>query len=318
MNELRVQVLNRVQEAEGICSFELVDPRGEPLPAFSAGAHIDVQVAPSVVRQYSLCNDPAERHRWRIAVLREPASRGGSAGMHERMLPGAAVQVSVPRNHFELVAARRSLLVAGGIGITPILAMAQALHATGRDFAMHYCARSTNRMAFRREIEQSGYAHNVAFHLSDGPPGQKFHAAVALGAPEPGAHLYVCGPAGFMDHVLTTARDLGWPDAQLHREHFAGTVSHAADDVAYDLQLVRSRRTVRVTADQTALQALLGEGIDVPFSCESGVCGTCLTRVLAGEPDHRDSFLTEAERAAGDQFTPCCSRSRTPLLVLDL
>jgi vanillate O-demethylase ferredoxin subunit len=318
VNQLLVEVRRRVEEADGICSFELVHPQGDSLPAFTAGAHIDVQVTPQLVRQYSLCNDPAESHRWRIAVLREPASRGGSAGIHESLQPGATLRVSAPRNHFELVAARRSLLIAGGIGITPILAMAQALHATGQDFAMHYCARTASRMAFRREIEASGYAARVHFHLGDGPQGQQFDAAQALAGAEPGTHLYVCGPAGFMEHVLDAARALAWPEECLHREHFAGSVIASDRDAAFEVQLARSGKRCTVPAGRSVLQVLLEQGVDVPYSCEAGVCGTCLTRVLEGHPDPRDSYLTEAERRANDQFLPCCSRSLSPRLVLDL
>jgi vanillate O-demethylase ferredoxin subunit len=318
VSSLEVEVRRRVDEADDICSFELVHPQGEPLPAFTAGAHIDVHVAPQLVRQYSLCNDPTERHRWRIAVLREPASRGGSAGIHERVQAGATLQVSAPRNHFELVAARRSILIAGGIGITPILAMAQALHATGQDFEMHYCARTASRMAFRREIEASGYAARVGFHLGDGPEAQQFDAAKALAGADPATHLYVCGPSGFMEHVLAAARDLGWEEDRLHREHFAGAVVASDQDASFEVQLARSGKTCAVPVGRSVIQVLLEQGVDVPYSCEAGVCGTCLTRVLEGTPDHRDSYLTEAERAANDQFTPCCSRSRSPRLVLDL
>jgi vanillate O-demethylase ferredoxin subunit len=318
VSELLVKVRRRVDEADGICSLELVHPQGEPLPPFTAGAHIDVEVGPQLVRQYSLCNDPAERHRWRIAVLREPASRGGSAGIHDRLHAGDTLRVSLPRNHFELVAARRSILIAGGIGITPILAMAQALHATGQDFHMHYCARKASRMAFRREIEASGYAERVRFHPGDGPESQQFDAAQALAGADPGTHLYVCGPGGFMEHVLGTARNLGWPEDRLHREHFAGAVIASDQDAPFEVQLARSGKTCAVPAGRSVLHVLLEQGVDVPYSCEAGVCGTCLTRVQDGTPDHRDSYLTEAERARNDQFLPCCSRSRSPRLVLDL
>ncbi|MBA2960501.1 MULTISPECIES: PDR/VanB family oxidoreductase [Ramlibacter] len=318
MNEISVEVRSRTEEADGICSLELVHPGGELLPAFTAGAHIDVHVSPQLVRQYSLCNDPTERHHWRIAVLRDPASRGGSAGVHERLHAGTTLQVSAPRNHFELVAARRSVLVAGGIGITPILAMAQVLHATQQEFAMHYCARSERRMAFRREIQASGYAANVRFHAADGPTEQQFDPGQALAGGDAATHLYVCGPSGFMDHVLVTARALGWPEENLHREQFAAAPVATGEDLAFEVQLARSGRTCTVPAGRSALQVLLEQGVDIPFSCESGVCGTCITRVLDGEPAHRDSFFTDAERAANDQFTPCCSRSRTARLVLDL
>ncbi|MGS5089699.1 PDR/VanB family oxidoreductase [Hydrogenophaga sp. A37] len=318
MNELTVRVTQRIEEADGICSFELVVDSAAALPAFTAGAHIDVHVAPGLIRQYSLCNDPAETARYRIAVLREPASRGGSAGMHERVRVGDRLQVSSPKNHFPLAPATRSLLLAGGIGVTPILAMATTLHRAGSAFEMHYCGRSRHRMAFVGELAQSPFASHVQVHTDDGAAEQRLDAEKLLAQPDADTHLYVCGPSGFMDHVLGTARRLGWPESRLHREYFAGTVTASADDAAFDVRVASSGLVLRVGSGQRVIDALAAHGVDVPVSCESGVCGTCLTRVLEGTPDHRDSFLTDSERRANDQFTPCCSRASSPLLVLDL
>ncbi|MDR6858716.1 PDR/VanB family oxidoreductase [Variovorax guangxiensis] len=316
-NELTVRVARRVQEAEDICSFELVPHEGDALPAFSAGAHIDVHVAPGLIRQYSLSNDPSERHRYRIAVLREPTSRGGSAGMHDRVQADDVLCVSAPRNHFPLAAAPRSLLLAGGIGVTPILAMARALHAQGSPFEMHYCGRSAARMAFLDEIESSEFSRCVAIHADD-VPAQKLDAKRVLAEPRADTHLYVCGPARFMDHVLETARGQGWPEAQLHREYFAGNPTALATDGSFEVRLARTGLICQVPAGRTVIEVLAAHGVEVPTSCEAGVCGTCLTRVLEGTPDHRDSFLTDTERAANDQFTPCCSRAISPVLLLDL
>lgn len=319
MIAMQVIVRSRRIEAEGICSFELVHPEGQALPAFTAGAHIDVHVAPGLVRQYSLCNHPATVDHYRIAVLREPASRGGSVGMHEQVQLGQALTISAPRNHFGLApGARHSLLLAGGIGITPIWAMAQALHSAGESFGLHYCGRAAARMAFVPDMAQAPFAGQVQVHADDGPADQCFDADAVLAHPEAGTHLYVCGPPGFMNHVLDTARRQGWPEAQLHREFFAGTATALASDGSFGVRLDRSGQTFQIPAGKSVIEVLVAEGIDVPYSCESGVCGTCLTRVLEGVPEHRDTFLTEAERAANDQFTPCCSRACTPLLVLDL
>jgi len=318
MTDLQLIVSARTQEADGVCSFELEPPPGGELPPFTAGAHIDVHVHPGIVRQYSLCGDPAERRRWRIAVLREPQSRGGSLGMHQEVHPGAALRVSGPRNHFPLVTAAHSLLVAGGIGVTPILAMAKMLRREGRGFELHYCARSPMRTAFRTEIV-SEFGASAQFHFDDGEPAQKFDAEAVLAGAHREAHLYVCGPAGFMDHVLATARRLGWAEDRLHREYFAAPVAPTpAADGAFDVRLARSGIALNIPPDKSVLEVLLGAGIAIPYSCESGVCGTCATRVLEGTPDHRDAYFTDAERAKGDWFTPCCSRSTTPLLVLDL
>lgn len=318
MNEMKVRVDRRVNEAEGICGFELVPEQGVALPAFTAGAHIDVHVAPGLIRQYSLCNDPAETTRYRIAVLHETASRGGSVGMHERVKVGDVLKVSAPRNHFPLVPAKRSLLLAGGIGVTPILAMAQTLHAAGNAFDMHYCGRSASRMAFLEQLRQSPFAAQVHVHTDDGVPEQRFDAARVLAQPSGDTHLYVCGPAGFMNHVLETAQRLGWPDARLHREYFAGAATALDSDAGFEIRVASTGLTCQVPAGKSVIDVLLTHGVEVPVSCESGVCGTCLTRVLDGRPDHRDTFLTDAERAANDQFTPCCSRALSPLLVLDL
>lgn len=319
MNEMQVIVRSRRAEAEGICSFELVHPEGLALPAFTAGSHIDVLVAPGLVRQYSLCNHPASSDHYRIAVLREVASRGGSVGMHEQVQVGQVLTISAPRNHFELApGARHSLLLAGGIGITPIWAMAQALHSAGGSFNLHYCGRAATRMAFVPDMAQSPFAQQIEVHTDDGAAPQRFDAEQLLARPDEGTHLYVCGPAGFMNHVLETARRQGWPEVQLHREFFAGTATALESDGSFGVRLASSGQTYQIPAGKSVLEVLTASGIDLPYSCESGVCGTCLTRVVEGVPDHRDTFLTDAERAANDQFTPCCSRALTPLLVLDI
>lgn len=319
MSELNVKVRARKQEAEGICSFELAHVDAQELPPFSAGAHIDVHVAPGLVRQYSLCGDPAERKFWRIGVLLDPASRGGSSAMHEKFTAGEVLRVSPPKNLFELVDnAAHSVLIAGGIGVTPILAMARQLQRQGRPFELHYCARSPERMAFRDEIRASAFADNARMYFSDASTAP-FDAAAALRDAPAGAHLYVCGPAGFMDHVLTSARSSGWSEERLHREHFsAAAVVDPSGDQPFRLHLHRTGATLDVPAGVSALQVLLDHGIDVNYSCEAGVCGSCMTSVLEGTPDHRDTCLMDAERAENNVFTPCCSRSKTPTLVLDL
>jgi vanillate O-demethylase ferredoxin subunit len=316
---LKVRVQSRTVEAQDIVCFELVSADGKPLPAFSAGSHIDVPAAPGITRQYSLCNAPGESNRYQIAVLREPASRGGSAGMHERLKVGDVIEISAPRNHFPLAhEATKSLLLAGGIGVTPILCMAERLSAMGAAFEMHYCTRSKERMAFVDRIQRSRFADQVRFHVDDGPPAQKLDIPALLATPEAGTHLYVCGPKGFMDAVLGTARDRGWPASQLHCEYFSAEVTHSASDQSFEVQIASTGQIVIVPSDKTVVQALTEAGVEVQTSCEQGVCGTCLTRVLEGEPDHRDMYLTPEEQAANDQFTPCCSRAKSARLVLDL
>ena len=318
MTQLQVKVLRKAQEAEGIASFELGRADGAALPAFSAGSHIDVQLPNGITRQYSLCNDAAENHRYRIAVLRDAASRGGSAAMHDAVNVGDTLTISEPRNHFPLVHAQKSLLLAGGIGVTPLLCMAQRLAAIGSDFDMHYCTRSPQRTAFRDEIAQSAFAAKVKFHHDDGPPSQRFDAARVLAQPNAGTHLYVCGPTGFIDHVVNTAKAQGWAPDHIHLEYFGAAPQDTSGDGGFDVKLASSGKVIRVEAQQTVVQALQAAGVDVLTSCEQGVCGTCLTRVLEGECDHRDLYLTDEEKAANDQFLPCCSRAKGTMLVLDL
>lgn len=313
-----VTVLSRNDEALGICSFELARPDGQPLPPFTAGAHIDVHLPDGLIRQYSLCNAPNEHHRYLIGVLNDPASRGGSRGLHEQIKPGAQLRISEPRNLFPLAEnSRRTLLFGGGIGITPILCMAEQLTLEGADFELHYCIRSAERGAFIKRLRQSPFAERVTLHL-DEQPHTALDAPRVLANPDAQTHLYVCGPAGFMQHILDSARAAGWVEDNLHREYFSAEPVDTSNDGSFSIEIASTGQVIAIAANKTVAQVLESHGIDIPLSCEQGVCGTCLTRVLKGVPDHRDLFLTEEEQALNDQFTPCCSRSKTPLLVLDL
>jgi vanillate O-demethylase ferredoxin subunit len=316
---LQVRVAAKRVEAQDICSLELVDVDGGALPAFTAGAHIDVHLPNGLVRQYSLCNAPGERRRYVIGVLRDAASRGGSKAVHDLVLEGSVLTISTPRNLFPLdSAAPHHLLLAGGIGITPMLAMVEHLVATGGAFTLHHCNRSRERTAFVERLAAEPFAHRAYHHFDDGEAGQKLDiAATLIGAPA-GTHLYVCGPQGFMDAVLNAGRAAGWPEERLHREYFGAAPTAKADDGSFELEIASTGKVIQVLPDQTALEALHAGGIDIPMSCEQGVCGTCLTRVKAGMPDHRDQYLLPEEQAANDQFLPCCSRSKSARLVLDL
>jgi len=317
---LAVRVARKRQEAQDIVSFELVDAAGAALPAFSAGAHVDVLLPDGMTRQYSLCNDPAQPGHYLIGVLKDPASRGGSRALHESVHEGDTLTISAPRNHFALVhEAQRSLLLAGGIGITPVLCMAHRLAVAGQDFALHYCARSAARAAFLEHLRHASFASRVHFHFDAGPPGPALDLHALLSAPEDGTHVYVCGPKGFMDTVLSTARARGWPAAQLHYEFFGAQAAEpAGNEQAFEVQLASSGRIIVVPGDRSVVEALDEAGVVIPTSCAQGVCGTCLTRVIAGEPAHRDLYLTPEEQAANDQFLPCCSRAKSRRLVLDL
>lgn len=316
---LQVQVKHKEMLAQDIARFELVDPSGGALPPFQAGAHIDVTVPGGLTRQYSLCNDPSRSDSYQIAVLLEKAGRGGSRAIHEQVHVGDLLSISAPRNHFPLQeGANSSILLAGGIGITPLLAMAMQLTALGSPFELHYCARSAAKAAFREEMAQARFAKQVRFHFDDGAVDQKLDLARLLASPRPGVHIYTCGPQGFMDSVLSTARRAGWPEEQLHYEFFSASTALREDDGGFDVEIASSGRVIRVPADKTVTQALEAEGIDIPTACEQGVCGTCLTGVLQGEIDHRDLYLTPEEQAQNKQFLACCSRAKSKCLVLDL
>ena len=318
---LQVKVSAAMWLADDIVGYEFTPLPDTPLPDFEAGAHIDVHLPGGLVRQYSLYDLPGEHACYRIGVLRDPQSRGGSVALHDSVRTGDTLTISAPRNHFALNTGRdRSLLFAGGIGITPILCMTQQLARERRPFEMHYCGRSLSRMALVERAQQmsAGNDAQVHLHVDDGPPEQQLDARAAIGAPTADKHLYVCGPTGFMDHILQAARELGWDDAHLHREYFAAAPIDSTDDGPFEIEIHSSGEVIAVAANQSVAHALLDSGFDLPLSCEQGVCGTCVTRVLAGVPDHRDLYLTDDERARNDCFMPCCSRATTSRLVLDL
>ncbi|VFU16578.1 PDR/VanB family oxidoreductase [Methylocella tundrae] len=317
-----LKVVSKTAEAEDVTSFELADPNGAPLEHFSAGAHIDVEVKPGLVRQYSLCNDAREPNRYLIAVLREPASRGGSSTLTDAVQVGAELRVGAPRNLFALdPAAERVVLMAGGIGITPILCMAERLAVVHTPFEMHYCARSLRRTAFFDRIQSSAFADRVHFHF-DEAPATLIDMADAVKQKGERDHLYVCGPSGFINAVMGAAASAGWDPLRLHREYFAAAAAVAeaqpGQNRPFEIELASSGARFTVPADRSVIEVLAENGVEVPMSCEQGICGTCLTRVLSGVPYHRDSFMTDQEHVRNDKFTPCCSRSKTDLLVLDL
>ncbi len=312
---MSVRIARREAAATDIVALELVPADGGELPPFDAGAHLDVEVAPGLVRQYSLCNPPGERHRYRLGVLRDPASRGGSLAVHRDLIEGRLLQVGRPRNQFALASDDRPVvLAAGGIGITPLLAMAHALHARGTPFTLHYCARSRDRAAFVAEIEGSGFGAALRLHLDDGPDAQRLSLDALFADRQ--AHVYCCGPEGFIAHVSAGAAARDWPADQMHVEHFKAEVEQSGG--AFTLEARRSGVTVLVPEGRSAAQVLMEAGVAVPLSCEQGICGTCLVAVIEGVPEHRDEYQTDEEKAANTHMTPCCSRARSARLVLDL
>lgn len=316
---LRAVVADKRAETRDICAIGLRGNIGSPLPSFQAGAHIDVHLPGGFVRQYSLCNAPTDRDRYVLGVLHNPSSRGGSRAVHESVKPGDTLAISAPKNHFPLVAeAAHSILIAAGIGITPILSMAEHLCAIGASFDLHYSARSRDTAAFLKYMEASPFASKIRLHLSGGLNESRMNVRALLATPRSGWHLYVCGPRGFMDVVLGAARLAGWPAAQLHQEHFSAGTAQPAAGGCFEVMLARDGRIVQVGANESVVRALAAAGVSIATSCEQGVCGTCLTRVLEGEPEHHDLFLSPEEQARNDQFLPCCSRSRTARLTIDL
>ena len=314
---INLVIARRDHQADGIVVLDLVAPDGHALAPFEPGAHVDVHLGPGLVRQYSLCGAPSDRTRYRLGILLAPESRGGSREIHNGFRVGQQIRIGPPTNLFPLAPeARRSILVGGGIGITPLLAMAYHLDSTGQSFALHYCARDRHKAAFLDELETPSLRASTLLHFDDGDSAQRFDPTRDLLPVEPGTHIYICGPTGFMDWVIAAATELGYPDAQIHREYFGAEIDSAGD--AFEVVLDRTKRTIAVPSGMTIVQALQDAGITVEVSCEQGICGTCLCQVLDGVPDHRDGYLTEEERVTNDQMLLCCSRAKTPRLVLDL
>ena len=313
---LELVVVRREQLTPDIIALDLVSADGGELPAFDAGAHVDLRLDGEILRSYSLCGDPTDRSRYRLGILRDPASRGGSTSVHRDLHEGAKVSVAEPRNNFPLNPdAPHSVLIGGGIGITPLMSMARTLAARDAGFVLHYCTRSLALTAFVEELQQAPFDAKVRFHHDDGASEQRFGAAL-LPDPASGAHLYVCGPTGFMDWVIGLARDIGYAEGAIHREYF--NVEVDTGGAAFEVEVASTGQVVTVAEGQTIVQALAAIGVKVQVSCENGVCGTCLTGVLAGTPDHRDVFLTDEEHQDNDQITLCCSRALSARLVLDL
>ncbi|WP_397459196.1 2Fe-2S iron-sulfur cluster-binding protein [Pseudomonas asplenii] len=312
---LAVQIRSINREARDVVSVELVATDGSDLPQFEPGSHIDVHLPNGLIRQYSLCNAPHERNRYLVGVLLDPKSRGGSRAVHE-LLEGSEITIGEPRNLFPLLESKgRSLLFAGGIGITPILCMAESLHNTGASFELHYCSRSRDQAAFVSRIQDSAFASNSSFHFDD---EKSADIPSLLSSPSPDDHVYVCGPSGFMDFVLKTAEAQGWANDQLHREYFSVEPKSDVDNGSFEVQIASTGQVITVGAESTVAEALIAAGVEVQMSCEQGICGTCVTPILEGIPEHRDMYLTELEQQANNVFTPCCSRAKTARLVLDI
>lgn len=291
----------------------------EQWPSFTPGSHIDVKLDEGLVRQYSLCNDPAEKNRYVIAVKKDVEGRGGSMRVHTDIHPGDVIEIGQPRNHFPLEMTHdHYVLVAGGIGITPLLSMAYALHRARKRFELHICARDLEAAPFSELLHEACFAASVHLYLDNAELAQRFEARSALGIFEPGHALYLCGPGGFMAHVMSVGEELGWPQEAMCSETFAPPQVDVSENKPFEVHLARSRKTYTVLADEFLIDVLHNNGHPVMCSCTQGICGSCITPVLEGVPEHRDAVMSDAERDSNAQMCVCVSRARSERLVLDI
>ena len=315
--EADLVVSARSEEAAGVVSLTLRHPSGDPLPVWEPGAHVDLLLPGGLTRQYSLCGDPVDRAAWQVAVLREPAGRGGSSHVHDQLTEGAAVRVRGPRNHFALRAALRYLFIAGGIGITPVLPMLAAAEAAGADWTLLYGGRSRDSMAFLDRLAELDPGGRVRVAPQD--ETGLLDLASYLGEPAPDTLVYCCGPGPLLDAVEQQCGGSDWPSGTLHVERFtARAVDPDAVSESFELVLRQSGLTLSVPSDRSILSAVQDAGVQVLYSCTEGTCGTCETEIVEGEADHRDSVLTAEEQAANETLMICVSRCRGSRLVLDL
>lgn len=315
-------MLLRIKEikflADGINAYKLVDPKGGELPAFQPGAHVALNLGGGIIRQYSLCGDQSDFLSYTICVLREENGRGGSKYIHDNFRTGEIIETSEPRNNFHLVPAIRYLFIAGGIGITPIMPMLRSVRNNSGVFRLYYCTRTAECTAFREELLSANNDGSVVVHHDNGDPVRRLDVKTLLETYDPGIHLYYCGPPGFMDAIGTACSH--WPTASVHYEYFSASSKNAKEDtrpnLPFRIRIADTGSEFDVPATETIVSVLRRNGISVDTSCESGYCGTCMTRYTAGEPDHRDTVLDAESRKS--YMLICCSRSKTPCLELDI
>lgn len=312
---LTLQITDLIAEAKGVMVIELRSPSGEALPSFKPGAHIELHLPGDIVRQYSLCNDSRENHRYCVGVGLSPISRGGSRHVHQSLRVGDTLKISPPRNHFPLEEdASGFVFFAGGIGITPVWSMIQWCEANKRPWHLFYLVRNRQRAAFLEELRAFG--DRATLHADD-EAGGFFDIAGAIGQQPSNVHFYTCGPTPLMLAVEAAAS--GFPDEQVHFEWFTPKEPKSSGaDKAFTVQLAKSGKSFEVPADKSILQVLEANGLRVESSCREGTCASCEICVLDGIPDHRDSVLTAAERKKNDVMMICVSRSLSENLVLDL
>lgn len=310
-----LQVSRAEPAADGIHLFELRDPSGGELPPFTPGAHIAITAPNGLVRKYSLCNDPEERDRYVIAVKRETNGHGGSISMIDNVKAGDRLSATAPVNDFVLPRGVRNVIfIAGGIGITPIMSMIRHLQtAEGKKFHLYYCSRSPETTAFREELSGPEFKGKVTIHYDEGDPAKGLDLWPILEQRKNLEHIFCCGPRPLMQAVRDMAGH--WPSTSIHFEAFSEPERARPDDKPFKVRLAQSGEVIDVPVGTTILDAIRAKGHDAPSSCESGTCGTCRTKLLAGQADHRDLVLTEGERA--DNIMICVSRALSPELVID-
>jgi phthalate 4,5-dioxygenase reductase subunit len=311
---LSLRVTRNDKIADGVHVLEFRDTGGKPLPEFSAGAHIAIRAPNGLLRKYSLCNDPAERDRYLVAIKREINGRGGSCNLIDNAKAGDELMVAPPVNDFGLPPrAQDFLFIAGGIGITPIMAMIREVQRQGKRFRLFYCSRSPETTAFLDELSTPAFKDQVTIHYDQGDPARSLDLKPVLAERKNREHLYCCGPRPLMEAVRNMTDH--WSSTAVHFEAFSDAETHKATDKAFKVRLARSGEVIDVPTTKTILEALRDHGLEVPSSCETGTCGTCRTKLLAGEADHRDLVLAEHERAGAIMI--CVSRARTDEITID-
>jgi vanillate O-demethylase ferredoxin subunit len=317
MNSLSLQLRAIRYQAEGIHTFEFARPDGGELPPFTPGAHIDLYLANGLVRSYSLCNSSHEQHRYVVGINRDRASRGGSAFLHEKLRVGDVLTIGAPRNNFALnEEADHTVLIAGGIGITPLWCMVQRLESLGKSWELHYCARSGGNAAFLQELlaVESATEGRLHLHFDDQMQGQLLDLKRIAAAAPRACHFYCCGPVAMLEAFERATQHLA--PAQIHVEYFAAKEAPSKTG-GFNVKLARSGKVLQVPQGKSILDVMLEAGLEVPYSCLEGVCATCETRVLDGVPDHRDLVLTKEEQDSNRVIMVCCSGSKSATLVLD-
>ncbi|WP_174509212.1 PDR/VanB family oxidoreductase [Klebsiella oxytoca] len=303
----------------GNLSLTLIPEAGKIFPEYSAGAHIDIIIPGIGPRQYSLCGMSGHRECYEVCVKLSDLSSGGSHYLHHALKAGDRLSVSRPRNHFPLPAAGRYLLLAGGIGMTPLLAMAEELAQQQIDFELHYYVSTSRHVAFSTRLAMLSMAGKIVIHSSDEGDSLRHHPPTCLTLPDDDTAVIACGPDGFIQRLQDIMKIYAWPISQLSFERFTpASLNSGVENNSFYIELASTGERMLVAAEHTIAEVLLHARVEVMLSCEQGICGSCITDVIDGIPEHRDSVLTAEEKAGNNQITLCCSRSKTPVLVLDL